>query len=130
MSWLFQGLDRISVESIYRQKLLLMPLKRIFVFSILLIHLSKGDGQVNLQTGSANFSLPVFNWQDNKSRLATSISFAYNSGNGLKVNDVASNIGQGWSLAAGGVITRLQVGEPDDQNKYDGNQRDQSGSTG
>ncbi|HEU4471642.1 MAG TPA: DUF5977 domain-containing protein [Flavisolibacter sp.] len=74
--------------------------------------------QVNLQTGSATFSLPVFNWQDNKSRLTTVIALNYNSGSGLRVNDVASNVGQGWSLVAGGVVTRVQVGEPDDQMPY------------
>lgn len=75
-------------------------------------------GQVNLQTGSATFSLPMFNWQDQKSNLTTSIGLSYNSGSGLKVNDVASEVGQGWSLVAGGVITRMQVGEPDDQVQY------------
>jgi hypothetical protein len=71
--------------------------------------------QVNIQTGSAVFSIPMFNWQDDKSRLASNVALSYNSGNGLKVNDVASNVGQGWQLVAGGVITRMQVGEPDDQ---------------
>lgn len=71
--------------------------------------------QVNLQTGSATFSLPMFNWQDSKSGLTTLIGLSYNSGSGLKVNDVASEVGTGWSLVAGGVITRMQVGEPDDQ---------------
>src|SRR6185295_11251275 len=66
-------------------------------------------------TGSATFSLPMFNWQDDKSNLNSTVSLNYSSGNGLKVNDVASNVGQGWNLVAGGVITRMQVGEPDDQ---------------
>jgi hypothetical protein len=57
----------------------------------------------------------MFNWQDDKSRLNSVIELDYNSGNGLKVNDVASNVGQGWNLLQGGVITRLQAGEPDDQ---------------
>ncbi|HEX6429418.1 MAG TPA: DUF5977 domain-containing protein, partial [Niastella sp.] len=77
--------------------------------------------QVNLQTGSATFSLPIFNWKDNKSRLNTVVALSYGSGNGLKVNDVASNVGQGWSLVSGGVITRMQVGEPDDQKAFEGN---------
>src|SRR5215211_7105652 len=75
-------------------------------------------GQVNLQTGSATFSLPVFNWKDHQSRLYSVIALNYNSGNGLKVTDVASNVGQGWSLVSGGVITRMQNGEPDDQLAY------------
>src|SRR4051812_2398680 len=76
--------------------------------------------QVNLQTGSAVFSIPMFDWKDDKSRLFSSVALSYNSGNGLKANDVASNVGQGWNLAAGGVITRMQAGEPDDQPAYAG----------
>ncbi|HLX91021.1 MAG TPA: hypothetical protein VKR32_05030 [Puia sp.] len=82
-----------------------------FFFLTLLV----GEAQVNLQTGSAVFSLPVFNWQDTKSRLNLAITLNYDSKNGLKVDEIASNIGQGWSLNAGGVITRIQVGQRDDQ---------------
>jgi hypothetical protein len=57
----------------------------------------------------------MFNWQDNKSRLNSVVALSYNSGNGLKVNDIAANVGQGWNLISGGVISRMQVGEPDDQ---------------
>ena len=56
-----------------------------------------------LQTGSAVFSLPMFDWQDDKSRLTSVVALSYNSGNGLRVSDVASNVGQGWNLIAGGV---------------------------
>lgn len=76
---------------------------------------------MNLPTGSATFSLPMFNWQDDKSRLNSLIQLDYNSGSGLKVSDVASNVGQGWNLMQGGVVSRLQVGEPDDQKARDGN---------
>ncbi len=86
-----------------------------------LVFCEKLTAQVNLQSGSATFSLPMFNWQDPKSRLSDAISLNYNSGNGLKVDDIASNVGTGWNLMAGGVITRMQVGEPDDQMRYDGN---------
>ena len=81
----------------------------------------EGYGQVNLQTGSAVFSIPMFNWKDNKSQLNSSVALSYNSGNGLKISDVPSNVGQGWNLAAGGVIVRMQVGEPDDQQANPGN---------
>jgi hypothetical protein len=97
--------------------------KLIFLFLILFIS-NYSIAQVNLQTGSATFSLPVFNWQDNKSRLNSMIALSYSSGNGLKVNELASNVGQGWSLIAGGVIVRMQVGEPDDQWARSGNEWD------
>jgi hypothetical protein len=101
-------------------------MKKIVVL-LLVAFTVKGFSQVNLQTGSANYSLPMFNWQDDKSRLNSIVALSYNSGNGLKVNDVASNVGQGWNLVAGGVITRMQVGEPDDQRAFNGigNQSDQ-----
>jgi hypothetical protein len=97
--------------------------KLIFLFFFLPATLAgvfakEASAQVNLQTGSAVFSLPLFNWQDNESRLKTILALDYNSGNGLKVDETASDEGQGWNLIAGGVITRLQVGEPDDQKAY------------
>jgi len=96
-------------------------LRKVYLFTCcFFLFLIKLNAQVNLQTGSAVFSLPVFSWQDDKSRLNNSTSLNYNSGNGLKVNSVASNVGQGWNLQAGGVITRMQVGEPDDQPTYNG----------
>jgi len=76
--------------------------------------------QVNMQTGSAVFSIPMFEWKDDKSRLFSAVALSYSSGSGLKVNDIASNVGQGWNLTAGGVITRMQAGEPDDQPAYAG----------
>ncbi len=82
--------------------------------------------QVNLQTGSSNFGLPIFNWQDDNSRLNTVVALNYSSGNGLRVNDVASNIGQGWSLISGGVISRIQAGEPDDQKPREGTPEDET----
>src|ERR1700733_14373437 len=99
----------------------IMLSKRPFLVIILMLFsYFRPFAQVNLQTGSAVFSLPMFNWQDDKSHLSSVIALSYNSGNGLKVDDLASNEGQGWSLVAGGVITRMQVGEPDDQPAYAG----------
>lgn len=77
--------------------------------------------QVNLPSGSAEFNLPVFSWQDTRSQLHTAIALAYSSGAGLRVNGLASNLGQGWDVLQGGVIVRMQAGEPDDQKPYDGN---------
>jgi len=74
-----------------------------------------GFAQVNLQTGAVEASFPLFQYNDARSRLNTSISLNYISGNGIPVNEIASNVGTGWALRAGGVITRIQNGEPDDQ---------------
>lgn len=96
-------------------------MKKIATIIVIVLFAAKVGAQVNLQTGSATFSIPMFNWQDDKSRLNSVVALSYNSGNGLKVNDVASSVGQGWNLIAGGVITRMQVGEPDDQKSYNDN---------
>src|SRR5437868_6504251 len=92
--------------------------KIIISFSLAITMAIGAAAQVNLQTGSAVFTLSMLNWQDDKSRLNSAIGLNYSSGNGLKVTEVASNVGQGWQLQAGGVITRMQVGEPDDQQAY------------
>lgn len=106
-----------------------MLLKRLFIAASFFLLLSeKPFAQVSLQTGSAVFSLSMFDWQDNQSRLASTVALSYSSGSGLKVNDMASNVGQGWSLIAGGVITRMQVGEPDDQPAYAGTPQYGNGS--
>jgi hypothetical protein len=38
----------------------------------------------------------------------------------MKVDEVANDVGQGWGLMAGGKITRVQIGEPDDQKERPG----------
>ncbi|WEK34901.1 MAG: hypothetical protein P0Y53_20630 [Candidatus Pseudobacter hemicellulosilyticus] len=76
------------------------------------------SAQVNLQTGAAEANFPLFTYEDPNSRLSTAIGLQYVYGNGLKVNEFPANVGVGWNLEAGGVITRLQFGEPDDQKVY------------
>ncbi len=71
--------------------------------------------QVNLQTGAAEAGFPLYQYTDAKSRLSTGLSLNYVSGNGMRVNDMASCMGTGWELQAGGSISRIQQGEPDDQ---------------
>lgn len=78
----------------------------------------RGMAQVDLKSGAATFSYPIFNWSDDLSNLNLGMSISYNSKNGLRVDEVASNVGQGWSLNAGGSIMRIQVGQPDDQVAY------------
>ena len=95
-----------------------MLCKKILPALVFLLSFFRSHAQVNLQTGSATFSLPMFSWEDDKSRLHSIVALSYNSGSGLKVNEAASNVGQGWNLVTGGEIVRLQAGEPDDQVAY------------
>ena len=104
-------------------------MKKVLVLLLVIGMVRDGVAQVNMTTGSATFGLPMFNWQDDKSRLNAVVSLNYNSGNGLKVNDVATCVGQGWNLIAGGVITRLKAGEPDDQMPYDAHNDDVGDAT-
>ncbi|MBL7732204.1 MAG: hypothetical protein JNM88_13575 [Chitinophagaceae bacterium] len=73
------------------------------------------SAQVNMQTGAAEQSFPLINYLDSKAGLTFGVGLAYSSGNGLLVNDIASDVGTGWNIDAGGVIMRVQNGEPDDQ---------------
>lgn len=73
------------------------------------------NAQVDIQTGCASYNIPVFAHTDPQSGLSHSISLNYNSGQGIKVNQIASNLGLGWNLLAAGEIVRLVHGEPDDQ---------------
>lgn len=69
-----------------------------------------GDIPVGIYTGIPSISIPIYTI--NSRGENHSISLSYHS-NGLKVEEVASNVGLGWSLNAGGVITRTVRGLPD-----------------
>ncbi len=90
--------------------------KPILQLCIFLLFGTQGFSQVNVQTGSAEVNLPIFNFADSKSGLSHNVSIAYSSGDGFRVSESPSAIGQGWNLIAGGYIIRKQNGEPDDQN--------------
>jgi hypothetical protein len=70
-----------------------------------------GSTPVGLHTGIPNISIPIYTIKT--SRLEVPISISYHAG-GVKVSDIASWIGLGWSLEAGGVVSRSVVGRSDD----------------
>ncbi len=69
-----------------------------------------GNVPVSEYTGTPNISVPI--WNIESGNLSLPISLSYNA-SGIKVKDVASRVGLGWSLNAGGVITRVINGVPD-----------------
>ncbi len=73
-----------------------------------------GDFNVNLFKGEPDINIPLFTFKS--ATLSVPISLTYNSG-GIKVNDPASSMGLGWTLNAGGVITRVVKGQPDFKKK-------------
>ncbi|MBX2841667.1 MAG: hypothetical protein KTR26_07840, partial [Flammeovirgaceae bacterium] len=66
---------------------------------------------VGLSTGTPNISIPINNFSTKN--LSVPISLSYNS-NGIKVDQLASWVGMGWSLNCGGVITRVVRDNPDE----------------
>ena len=62
-----------------------------------------GNVPVGLYTGSAQVSVPLYEIKEGS--LTLPISLSYNSG-GNKVADMASWVGLGFSLNAGGCISR------------------------
>jgi len=69
------------------------------------------DNPVSLYTGTPEITIPLYNLQVKDFELPLSLSY---HSKGIKVAEIASNIGMGWSLNAGGVITRAVKGFPDD----------------
>jgi YD repeat-containing protein len=69
-----------------------------------------GNTPVGLVSGLPDISIPLYTVQSR--RIQVPITLSYHAG-GNKVNEVSSWVGFGWSLNAGGVITRSVVGECD-----------------
>ncbi len=69
------------------------------------------DYPVSYYTGVPQISVPLYNLKDNGAQVP--ISLAYHA-SGIKVSEVASWVGLGWCLNAGGMITRTVRGAPDE----------------
>ncbi|WP_126245277.1 hypothetical protein [Chitinophaga rhizosphaerae] len=70
-----------------------------------------GDIPVSYQTGLPNISIPFANFGTND--LKSAVSLSYHAA-GLKVSEVPSWTGGGWTLNAGGAISRTVRGLPDE----------------
>src|SRR5581483_8044799 len=71
-----------------------------------------GDIPVSYHTGIPNISIPLYTVKSGSLTLPISLSY---HASGLKVSEPASWVGAGWSLNAGGAITRTVMGAPDDR---------------
>lgn len=65
----------------------------------------------DLYTGTVNVSIPIYNYSVDGVNLDVSLS--YNT-SGIKVDQIASNVGLGWSLFTGGSISREVYGIEDE----------------
>jgi Family of unknown function (DUF5977) len=74
-----------------------------------------GNNPISLFTGTPKINIPLCELKGNE--LSLPVSLSYNAG-GFKPNDIATWVGLGWSLNAGGVITRSVMANPDNDNNY------------
>jgi len=72
-----------------------------------------GDIPVSYYTGVPDISIPIFSLKDQN--ISADITLSYH-GSGIKVDEQASFVGLGWSLNAGGVITRSVKGRAESLN--------------
>jgi len=70
-----------------------------------------GEVPVGLYTGVPNISIPFY--EVNSGNLKLPLSISYHAG-GVKVEEISSWVGLGWSLNAGGVVGRQLRGLPDE----------------
>jgi hypothetical protein len=74
-----------------------------------------GDYPVSYFTGLPEISIPIF--EVKSGGLSVPISLSYHP-SGIRPTDQASWVGLGWSLSAGGQISRKTNGKPDEQYYY------------
>jgi hypothetical protein len=66
---------------------------------------------VNYYTGTPSINIPLTQIGGNE--LNVPVNLSYNA-SGHRIQDIASSVGLGWNLSAGGLITRVVRGLPDD----------------
>lgn len=70
-----------------------------------------GEIPVDYSTGVPKIEIPIYTIKGKQLELPISISY---HASGIKVNDISSEIGLGWVLNAGGIITRTINGRRDE----------------
>jgi len=76
-----------------------------------------GEVPVGYYTGVPNISVPIY--EATSGPLKVPVSLDYHAG-GVRVEELASNVGLSWALQAGGIITRGVRGLPDHQSTWYG----------
>lgn len=70
-----------------------------------------GNTQVNLYTGTPEINIPLHTLKGRELEVPMSLTY---DATGIKVSQIATNVGLGWSLNFGGRISRIASGKPDD----------------
>jgi hypothetical protein len=68
-----------------------------------------GNVPVGTSTGIPTVNIPIYTYKHTTSALQVSVSLDYHGG-GIRVDDLPSPVGSGWSLSSGGVISRTMRG--------------------
>lgn len=98
------------VQQIFSQS---SPYKDVSISSPTAASLGKyGDIPVNNHTGIPNISVPIYSIHAGTIQLPLTLDY---HASGLKVQEPSGWVGAGWSLNAGGVITRSVQGGPDEK---------------
>jgi hypothetical protein len=72
-----------------------------------------GEVPVSLYTGTPNIDIPLYTLEEGKIKVPISLSY---HASGVRVNQHPGWVGLNWNLNAGGAITRVVRGTPDDYN--------------
>jgi hypothetical protein len=70
-----------------------------------------GNTPVNLYTGTPSIGIPLYTLQGHEISVPFSLSY---DASGIKVDQIATNVGLGWNLNFGGVVSRKVNHLPDD----------------
>lgn len=70
-----------------------------------------GEIPVDISTGIPEIKVPLYTIESRQLQLPINISY---HASGIKVNDLASTIGLGWVLNAGGIVTRTVLDQRDE----------------
>lgn len=73
-----------------------------------------GNLSANLYTGTPNISIPLYTFKGHEISLPVILTY---DASGIKVEQIATNVGLGWNLNYGGVVSR-QVNHLPDQISY------------
>ncbi len=74
-----------------------------------------GNVPVSLFTGTPTINIPLYQLSGNN--ISLPVNLTYNAG-GFNPQEIATWVGLGWSLNAGGVVTRSVMGNPDGANYF------------
>lgn len=74
-----------------------------------------GEIPVSLYTGIPDITIPIYNINDGN--LSLPISLSYHA-SGVKVEEIPSSVGLGWTLNSGGIVGRTVRGLPDELGQW------------